>query len=141
VDSVKNEDTAQAEIKLLKFEWRDSVNQPHTYGTVTGDITDSTIELSVDKEVDLTHLIASFEYRGERIMVDADNQESGKTQQDFSKPVTYTIRAIEGRSKSYQVKVHQTATQPENGVNVEVGGNGYKKGNGPGKIAEDGIVL
>lgn len=73
-----------------------------------------TITISVPDGTDLTNLAASFAYIGKAVEVksEADGEElwipqvSGKTTNDFSKPVVYRVIAHDDTAKEYEVTVN-----------------------------------
>lgn len=66
-------------------------------GTITGAFTDYTMSSY--------RLIPTFEFEGEYVMVGAAVQTSGKSAQDFSKQIRYTVLLTDGSSKEYIVKM------------------------------------
>ena len=57
-------------------------------------------------------LVPTFEFRGKRLMVDGIEQESGVTAQDFSRPVEYTLEALDGTMLTYTVDVERALRFP-----------------------------
>lgn len=51
------------------------------------------------------NLVVSFSTNGEAVYVDNVEQHSGKSVQDFSEPVTYKVRSVDGDVRSYVVSV------------------------------------
>lgn len=75
-------------------------------GTVADavDVAGPVITLCVPRGADLKALKPRFTHNGIAVMVDGEKQKSGKSVQDFSKPVTYTVVSDTGTEASYTVK-------------------------------------
>ncbi len=73
----------------------------------TGAIDESTktIAVSVPGGTDVTTLVATFTTTGSSVRVGSVVQESGVTANDFSNPVIYTVKALNGSMASYTVTV------------------------------------
>ena len=54
---------------------------------------------------DVTALVASFSLVGDAVTVEGVAQTSGGTANDFTDPVTYTIEAADGSTRTYTVTV------------------------------------
>jgi hypothetical protein len=93
--------------------------------TIRGKIGTSKITLNIPDSVDSTNLIASFEFEGEAVYVGSVKQKSGVTPNDFTKSLSYTVKAEEGSKKSYQIIVEppQAAILPHIYVNVDNDGS------------------
>jgi hypothetical protein len=63
------------------------------------------IEVAIPAETDASSLAASFKVIGKEVSVDGVPQESGKTRNDFKKPLKYTLTAMDGSSRDYAVVV------------------------------------
>ena len=79
-----------------------------TVAGVTGDIRDTTITVDMTalplfSRID--GLAASFKTSGKSVKVGAKVQLSGKTANNFTKPVVYTVTAADGSTQSYTVRV------------------------------------
>ena len=74
---------------------------------VQGTITEATrtITLKAPAGTDSSALVAVFASTGERVTVAGVNQESGKTENDFSRPVEYVVESADGSRVSYVVRV------------------------------------
>ena len=70
--------------------------QPGTNNTFTGRISSNT---------PVKNLIASYEYVGSSIQINASEQESGVTTNDFTEPVNITVENSDGDTKSYIIDV------------------------------------
>ena len=77
---------------------------------IPGLINQDTIFLKAVTGKSLT-FIPDFSFEGVDITVNKVKQESGKSEQDFSNPVKYTIRAEDGSIKNYTV-IFQSAISP-----------------------------
>lgn len=60
-----------------------------------------------------TELIADFTFRGESVYVGETLQESGKSINDFSTPVIYSLRTEDGTTIEYTVTIQAIATIPK----------------------------
>ncbi len=83
----------------------DRTLNPGLEKTIIAEITDKEIRLKLPELADRTALIPTFEYKGEQVLVDNDEQESGVTEINLTVPVEYVIRAEDGSEKSYSVVV------------------------------------
>lgn len=92
------------EKELISFQFEQEFNSSLSE-TVVGVIHGSTIRLTIPDVIDTKSLIATFEYEGEAIYVNDELQESGITQNDFSKPIIYEVHAENGSVKTYDIKV------------------------------------
>ena len=69
----------------------------------TGTITGTAIAVEVPYGTDVTALVASFTVAGTSVNVDGVAQASGKTANDFTKPLTYRVTAADGSTAEYTV--------------------------------------
>ena len=76
---------------------------PVVSGTVNN--VDKTIAVSVPFGADVTVLVAKYTMTGAGVTVNGAQQVSGTTANDFTKPVVYTIRAVDGSTEQYTVTV------------------------------------
>lgn len=84
----------------------DATNVPHEYvGTITG----GEIVIQLPIETDVTTLKPIFKTDNARTIVQVGSvvQESGITQQDLSKPVTYQVKAEDRSTQTYTVRVEK----------------------------------
>lgn len=74
-------------------------------GTITGD----EISVNLPVEVDVTDLKASFTTDNPRTIVQVGSvvQESGLSEQDFTNPITYKVKAEDKSTRSYSVRVEK----------------------------------
>lgn len=64
-----------------------------------------TIEVIVSENTDLEKLVATFRATGNIVEIDKTAQESGKTVNNFSKPLIYRVIAEDGTYQEYEVTV------------------------------------
>ncbi len=91
--------------ELLEFSIEDTLNRPYIPETIRGTIDENEIKISVPEITDATKLIASFKFKGEGVYIGSTKQESGKTVNDFSAPLTYTVIAEDQSRKDYRVNI------------------------------------
>ncbi len=72
---------------------------------VVGKITGNEIALEVLSDADISSMVANFRTNGESVRVGNSVQASGKTANNFSKSVIYTVVAQDGTLKKYTVSV------------------------------------
>lgn len=75
---------------------------------IIGEIKGDTIYACSFSGISIAALKASFSSKGTEVMVDNLQQTSGETVQDFTKPVSYTVKAQNGSQKKYTVKFTDT---------------------------------
>ncbi|MFC5402262.1 S-layer homology domain-containing protein [Cohnella soli] len=80
-----------------------SFANPQSRGIVNQ--TKHTVALTVPYGTNITALAPSFAITGAKVMVGAQVQVSGVTQQDFTNPVTYSVYAEDGTKQDYTVTV------------------------------------
>jgi hypothetical protein len=88
---------------LLSFSFRASDNSFSS--DCVGSISAPSVVVSVPYDSDITSLVADFSSTGAAVFVGKVQQESGKTANDFSNPVIYTVKAADGSEYSYSVTV------------------------------------
>ncbi|MGC1630869.1 MAG: CotH kinase family protein, partial [Gelidibacter sp.] len=99
------EDIKNHEKELLSFIF-ESVNNPdYLQNDINGVIEGSTIRLFLPENVELTNLVASFEFLGERVYLNGVEQLSGITENDYNQELYYEIKAENGTIISYQLVV------------------------------------
>jgi len=67
--------------------------------------TDNTFTGRISLNTPVKNLIASYEYVGSSIQINASEQESGVTTNDFTEPVNITVENSDGDTKSYIIDV------------------------------------
>jgi len=82
---------------------------------VTGVITGTNITLTVPFGTNVSSLVPTFTITGSSVKVGGVTQVSGSTAKNFTNPVTYTVVAANGSTKSYTVTV-TTATNPSKDI-------------------------
>lgn len=91
---------------MTAFSFTTATNsQAHLPVDAVGTITGQQVAITVRKGTDLTVLAATFSITGASVSVGATPQTSGITQNDFTNPVTYTVKAADGTTKDYTVTV------------------------------------
>lgn len=95
------------ENSLISFSFKKEKN-PSLFLDISGEIIGDSIFLYTLMGTDITALIPEFAYSGELLTVNGTRQQSGINKQDFSKHVTYQIKAENGDLQSYHVKVSDT---------------------------------
>ncbi len=92
----------------IKVEWRQASAGLLSFdikGAVSSRMNGNIISVRVDRKTDLKSLTAIFSGFGGKVMVGDRVQESGKTVNDFSSPVTYKVVSDQGEEVSYVVAV------------------------------------
>jgi hypothetical protein len=72
---------------------------------IEGVIERSRITLYIPKEIDVTNLVATFNYSGREILLGSQEQISMMTANNFSENLIYTVKAENGSQMDYYVKV------------------------------------
>ena len=102
--------TKSAEKKITEFKF-EKANNPGLEKDVIGTIDElsKTIDVIVPSGTDVTKLKASFSLsKNTRASVKTTVQESGKTENDFTIPVSYTVTAVDASKEVYLVHVEAT---------------------------------
>lgn len=118
-------------IETFKFIVKDAQGLDKEYaGTIAGD----EIVVNLPIEVDVTELKASFIVDNPRTIVQVGNvvQESGISEQDFTTPITYKVKAEDRSTRSYAVRVEKKIALKSFGFFAE--DNPGLQGNFPGVI-------
>ncbi|SES82339.1 SpoIID/LytB domain-containing protein [Anaerobranca gottschalkii] len=85
-----------------------SFSIPNQIGNTIIDNENNTVSIKMPAKTDLTKLIASFQLsEGAKAEVNNVLQESGKTINDFSKPVIYKVTGIDGSIREWTVYLHK----------------------------------
>lgn len=94
---------ASNEKRITSFYWS-GINPP-----INASINDvrSTIWLTVPRNTDIKHLVVGFTFTGSSVKIGDVVQVSGVTENDFSRPLKYTVTAADGSSKTYTVVVSE----------------------------------
>ncbi len=111
---------ANSEKEMVAFKLKKGLNA-NLSKTIVGKIGKAEITLAIPNSVDVTNLIASFDFKGQAVYVGAEKQESGVTLNNFTKTITYTVKAEDGSKKSYQITVEtpQVALLPHIYANID----------------------
>ena len=97
-------DVIVEEIDITSFSFLQSDNPSLNYD----------INLTIDNNLitgyvpyigDIKNLVATFEHNGSQIAIDDFDQISGSTHYNFSKVVTYSVKASDGHEEDYDVKI------------------------------------
>ncbi len=80
--------------------------------TIRAEINDSTIFIRTPKVMDVSNLVATFVFTGASVLVGDVEQVSGVTVNDFTQPVTYTVRNAAGTGKNYTIELMQFTGLP-----------------------------
>ena len=91
------------------------------HGTIDED--SRAILIDIPNYMDVTKLIATFEFDGVVVTVNGAPQESGVTVQDFSGPVEYTVRGKDDKSEKYIVR--STVVPPSSDTSIYILGIGF----------------
>lgn len=116
--------------ETFKFVVKDALDVDKVYeGVIAGD----EIVVQLPTEVDVTTLKASFTMDNPRtiVQVGAKVQESGITEQDFTTPVSYRIKAEDKSTRSYRVRIVKT---------IEIQSYGFYKADNPA-LEDDYIAV
>ncbi len=107
-----------SEKELVSISFSRDLNQAaHLEQSITAFVGINEIIVFIPETVDKKHLIASFEFKGEGVFVNAIEQHSGITSNDFTQSITYVVRARVGSRKKYHVKV-LTSSDDDTGYGV-----------------------
>jgi hypothetical protein len=71
-----------------------------------------TVSVIFPSDKNLTSLVGTFNTTGASVLVSGNEQLSGTTANDFTSPVTYTVRAEDGSEQSYIVTASKSAEIP-----------------------------
>ena len=82
-----------------------SAHNPGLAVDVTAPISDTTVTATVPSGTNVTALVATFSTTGASVVVGDVAQVSGKTANDFTKPVVYRVTAADHTTKDYRVTI------------------------------------
>jgi hypothetical protein len=91
--------------EIKEFVIEASLNNDVLKKDIEGVIERNRITLYIPKEIDITSLIASFNYSGKEIIVGSQQQASAVTINNFSEDLIYTVIAEDGSQFNYHIKV------------------------------------
>lgn len=103
----KNDDLINLsnEKEMLSFRLEKESNSDYLTESISGSISDNTIKLMFRGIVETTSMIPTFEFFGKSVYVGSQEQKSGISENDFSKPVVYEVHAEDGSIKKYEVLI------------------------------------
>lgn len=96
---------------ITDFMFMSSVNSSVSE-TIRAEINDSTIFIRTPKVMDVSNLTATFMFSGASVLIGDVEQASGVTINDFTQPLTYTVRNSAGTTKNYTVELMQFTGLP-----------------------------
>lgn len=99
-----SDDEQSSNCDILSFKFLISDNSKLSQDA-TGVIKDNVITVEVPSGTDISSLVANFTTNGHSVQIGTNVQTSGKTANDFSKPVIYTVTAQDNTTKNYTVSV------------------------------------
>lgn len=76
---------------------------------VTASITGNFITANLPSSVDSKSLVPTLEFTGANIIANGVVQENGKSSNDFSKPITYSIQAEDGSKLDFTVRIDNSS--------------------------------
>ena len=101
---------------LLTFKIEAALNKNLIKEDIPGVISQDTIILTVLKSVKLSNLIATFSSSGQSVFIGSVEQKTGVTANDFSKKVSYKVKAEDGTEKEYALLVKEKVPDWKSGV-------------------------
>ncbi len=69
------------------------------------DESDTKITIELPSNLNLSSLVANFEFQGIEISVEGVPQVSGVSKLDFTKPVTYVVKGLDDKIQTYEVVI------------------------------------
>lgn len=93
-------------IDLDTFRIRMEDNPGKLLADVEGVISAGEILLNMDRFDVLDGLVATFTFKGSRMLSNGITQISGETANNFSQPMTFTIQGEDGKKKEYTVVIN-----------------------------------
>jgi len=96
-----------SEKEFASFKIEAALNKDFIKVDIEGLIDEEKINLSIPAGTNLAKLIASFTFKGEKVLVKGVEQQSAKTSNDFSGPLEYVIEAEDGSKRSYSIVVEE----------------------------------
>ncbi len=101
-DSPQPPESSAKEISSFAFL---SAHNPGLAADITAPINDATVTVTVPFGTNVTALVATFSTTGTSVAVGDIAQVSGRTTNDFTKPVVYRVTAADHTTKDYQVAI------------------------------------
>jgi len=105
--------------ELLEYKFEASLNPQLINGDITGRIEEGKIALNLPYDLNISELIATFSYKGAKVLVGGKEQISGTTPNNFNDAVIYTIIAEDGNIKEYIVTITYSPPIPHIYINTE----------------------
>lgn len=96
--------------QITSFVLSKELNKGKIKEDIEGDIKDGNITLTVDKHDELQSLIATFTFDGNSVTANGELQESDVSKNDYSRPLTFVVKADDGSVLSYVVTVQTKET-------------------------------
>ena len=100
----EKENPLSSDKELLSFSIEKALNSELTTN-ITGKIIADEIKLTIHESVNPKNLIATIEHNGKSVYIGSEEQKSGITANDFTKPLEYRIKAEDGSIKTYAVNI------------------------------------
>jgi photosystem II stability/assembly factor-like uncharacterized protein len=110
--------------EITSFAFMKAVN-PGLSEDVQGVITGTNITIHVQCQDVITNLIASFATTGEHVIVNGIVQESGVSENDFSKVLVYVVVSVNGLPRIYSVTVEYDSSCPKYKYYLDNDGDGF----------------
>jgi len=99
------------EKEISSFQLEAALNE-ELGATIVAEVGETGIEFQVPAGTDLDGLVATFTFKGEKVLVGNAEQKSAETPNDFSKPITYVVYAEDGSSRNYEVEISMAEEPP-----------------------------
>lgn len=105
VTSCVKDDIKNHEKELLSFILESANNPDYLQEDIVGEVDGSTIRLILPQKIDLTSLVPSFDFVGENVYLNDQEQLSGISEIDLSEDLYYQIKAENGTVVTYRVVI------------------------------------
>lgn len=96
---------SEEKIQFISFEFLQENNAKLLSKDINCAIEENSIKILIPHVLEDKNLIANFTFEGEKVFVGEQEQISGESINDFSKPVEYVIENASGEKKVYKVEV------------------------------------
>lgn len=107
LSSCKKDSLQKHDKTLLSFKIEAKHNHEYLAKDIHAEIKDTEIHLTLPKAVDRTGLIATFSFKGRRVLIEQTEQSSAETVNNFEEPLTYVIEALNGSKQHYTLVVRE----------------------------------
>ena len=114
------EDIKNHEKELLSFIFESANNPDYLQEDIVGEIDGSTIRLFLPQNIDLTTLVASFDFLGENIYLNGVEQISGISENDYSQEYYYEIVAENGSVVAYRLIIEHLSFWANKNIQKEL---------------------